>query len=231
MTSGARVTVEGIVTAEAGRIGLPPQIAIGDATGAIVVKLPDGAPRPARGAIVRVTGKLAEPYGQLEVRPAAPADVSIAGPEVLPDPLPGAATSLGEATEARLVVVEGTLEAPIARETSGDLVLRLVDDAGVAWRARATRASGIEATAARPGARLRLTGIVGQRASRKGAPDGYRLWLRDAADLVVTARRARRERRLRHPRPGRGARRRTAQSARSRPSSASTRDRCGSRAS
>jgi len=62
-----------------------------------------------------------------------------------------------------------------------------VDDAGTAFRARATRAAGIEPTAARPGARLRLTGIVGQRASRKGALDGYRLWLRDTADLVVTA--------------------------------------------
>lgn len=182
-----RVTVEGVVTAEAGRIGLPPQIAIQDATGAIVVKLPDGAPRPARGAVVRVTGKLAEPYGQLELRPAAAADASIGESRALPDPLPGSAASLGEATEARLVVLEGTLDAPIVREASGDLVLRLVDDAGVAFRARAARASGIEATVARPGARLRLTGIVGQRASRKGALDGYRLWLRDAADLVVTA--------------------------------------------
>ena len=34
------------------------------------------------------------------------------------------------------------------------------------------------------GDRLRLTGIVGQRASRKGALDGYRVWLRGAADLV-----------------------------------------------
>ncbi len=73
------------------------------------------------------------------------------------------------------------------REASGDLVLRLVDDAGVPFRARATRATGIEPTAARRGARLRLTGIVGQRASRLGAPDGYRIWLRDATDLVVTA--------------------------------------------
>ena len=43
------MTIEGVVTAEAGRIGLPPLVAIQDATGAIVLKLPDGAPRPARG--------------------------------------------------------------------------------------------------------------------------------------------------------------------------------------
>ncbi len=34
---------------------------------------------------------------------------------------------------------------------------------------------------------MRLTGIVGQRASRKSALDGYRLWLRDSTDLVVVA--------------------------------------------
>ena len=96
------------------------------------MKLPDGAPRPARGARVRVTGKLVDPYGQLELRPGAAGDVVVEGFEALPDPLPGSAASLGEATEARLVVLEGTLEAPPARETSGDLVLRLVDDAGIA---------------------------------------------------------------------------------------------------
>ena len=66
-------------------------------------------------------------------------------------------------------------------------MLRLVDDAGTPFRARATKAAGLEPTLARTGSRLRLTGIVGQRASRKGALDGYRLWIRDAADLVVVA--------------------------------------------
>ena len=193
--SGVRVTVEGIVSAEAGRIGLPQQIAIQDATGGLVVKLPDGAPRPARGARVCVTGKLIDPYGQLELRPGAADDVVVEGIEALPDPLPGSAASLGEATEARLIVLEGTLEAQPARETSGDMVLRLVDDAGTPFRARATAAAGLEPAIARTGSRLRLTGIVGQRASRKGVLDGYRLWIRDAADLIVVA----------GPRPGTSA--------------------------
>jgi outer membrane biosynthesis protein TonB len=183
----ARVTVEGVVTAEAGRVGLPSQLAIQDATGAIFLRLPDGAPRPPRGTVVRATGKVADPFGQLEVRPASAGDVAITGSATPPDPFSGTAAMLGEATEARLVVLEGTLDAAIAREAGGDVVLRLVDDAGVAFRARATRATGIEPTAARTGAKLRLTGIVGQRASRKGALDGYRLWLRDPADLVITA--------------------------------------------
>ncbi len=184
--SGARVLVEGFVTAEAGTLGLPSQVAIQDTTGAIVVRLPDGAPHPRRGNLLRVAGRLADPYGQLEVRPAT-ADVTIRGSGTLPDPLPVSAATLGEGVEARLIVMEGTLTAPITREASGDLVLRLEDGAGVPFRARASRASGIQPSCARRGARLRLVGVVGQRASRKGALDGYRTWLRDPADAVVLA--------------------------------------------
>ncbi|HMA46885.1 MAG TPA: hypothetical protein VKP11_06765, partial [Frankiaceae bacterium] len=47
---GAVVSVAGVVTAEGGRLGLPPLIAIADGTGGIVVRLSDGVPSPARGA-------------------------------------------------------------------------------------------------------------------------------------------------------------------------------------
>jgi hypothetical protein len=181
---GATVFVEGTVTAEAGRLGLAPLVAIQDATAAIVVRLPDGAARPQRGAVLRVKGKLADPYGQLEIRPAT-AEVAIVGSNPVPDPLPAAAAVLGEGVEARLVVIEGTLEASIARAPNGDVSFRLVDTAGVPLAVRAVRAAGIEPATARRGARLRVTGIVGQRATRKGALDGYRVWLRDAGDLLV----------------------------------------------
>src|SRR5689334_7294707 len=44
--------------------------------------------------------------------------------------------------------------------------------------------SNISATSIAAGDRIRVTGVVGQRASRKGAPDGYRVWARDPADIV-----------------------------------------------
>ena len=69
--SGPRVTVRAVVTAEAGRLGTERLFAIGDATAGIVVRLPVGESGPARGAMVVVTGVLAAPYGQLEVRPTA----------------------------------------------------------------------------------------------------------------------------------------------------------------
>ena len=58
------------------------------------------------------------------------------------------------------------------------------------------------------GATYRLTGIAGQRASRKGALDGYRMWLRDPSDVQLIAAplddRPRR-RPLRRPKPTTGA--------------------------
>ena len=73
---GQHVRVAGVVTAEAGRLGDPDLIVIQDADAGIVVRLPDGAVPPARNARLTVTGVLAAPYGQLEIRPAASADLA-----------------------------------------------------------------------------------------------------------------------------------------------------------
>ena len=51
----------------------------------------------------------------------------------------------------------------------------------------ADTSAGIDASAFRDGSTYRFTGIVGQRASKKGALDGYRLWLRDRADVTLIA--------------------------------------------
>ena len=82
---GSTVTVRGVVTAEPGRLGTPSLFAIADATGGIVVKLPDGVASPGRGTIVEVRGKLADPYGQLELRPAADGLSADGGPGTAPD--------------------------------------------------------------------------------------------------------------------------------------------------
>ena len=62
-----------------------------------------------------------------------------------------------------------------------------VDDAGTPFRARGRRPPELEPARSSTGSRLRLTGVRAQRASRKGVLDGYRLWIRDAADLIVVA--------------------------------------------
>jgi hypothetical protein len=182
---GTTVRVRGVVTAEPGRVGLPPLGVLADESGGIFVRFPDGV-APARGALLDVVGRLADPYGQLEIRPVV-AGVRLIGVGPLAVPLPIGAASLSELVEARLVMLDATLDAAIVREPGGDLVLRLLDVTGAPFRARATRTSGLEPSVARRGDRLRLVGVVGQRASARGALDGYRLWLRDAGDVTRPA--------------------------------------------
>jgi hypothetical protein len=180
------VTVAGVVTAEGGRLGLPPLIAIADGTGGIAVRLPDGVASPARGATVLVKGALADPYGQLELRPTL-TGFSVTGQGSLPTPVHVTASGLGEPTEGRLGQLTGTVLAAPAKGTSGDLTIDLADAAGTSFRAIADGSSKILATDLVKGRTYSLTGIVGQRASRKGALDGYRLYLRDRGDIVATA--------------------------------------------
>jgi uncharacterized protein YdeI (BOF family) len=181
---GTVVTVAGVVTAEGGRLGLPPLIAIADGTAGIVVRMPDGSASPARGTTVLVKGTLADPYGQLELRPAA-GGFRVTGSGSLPTPLVLAAADLGEATEARLAEITGTVKTAPQKGTSGDLTIDLVDRSGVTFRVIADGSSQILVSDLAKGRSYRLTGIVGQRASRKGALDGYRLYLRDRADVVA----------------------------------------------
>jgi len=101
--------------------------------------------------------------------------------------LPGAVSAdgatIGEGLEARLVSVTGTVEAKPARSTSGDVTVSL-STAGGSVRVAMDASSNISAASIAAGDRIRVTGVVGQRASRKGAADGYRVWARDPADIV-----------------------------------------------
>jgi hypothetical protein len=181
---GRRVTVSGVVTAEAGRLGTPPLLAIQDSTAGIVVRIGDLDPRPVRGTRVEVTGSLADPYGQLEMRGLV-GGLRVLGPASPPDPISATAVSVNDSIEARLVTVEGTADAKPTKAVSGDLTFTLTTPTG-SIRIAADASARIAASAIAAHDRLRLTGIVGQRASRKGAADGFRIWLRDTADVIRT---------------------------------------------
>lgn len=158
---------------------------IGDATGGLPVRLRDGDLAPARGTMVEARGVVAAPYGQTELRLGAPLAIVGAGDALAP--LAIAVTSAGESTEGRLVRTSGTISAAPTKATSGDIVLSITGDGGATLRVYADASAGIPPTSLRVGASVALTGIVGQRASRKGALDGYRLWLRDQADVTTVA--------------------------------------------
>ncbi|MDH5242659.1 MAG: lamin tail domain-containing protein [Chloroflexota bacterium] len=183
---GTVVSVAGVVTAESGDLGTPALIVIADTTGGIVVRVPSGDHRPSRGVLVAVRGPIADPYGQTEVRPAAGGIVA-RGTGPLPAPLVVGAPGLGESTEGRLAVVVGRLMSRPSKATSGDVALDVEILDGVRVRVTADGSSGVTAFPLTVGGTYRLTGVVGQRASRKGALDGYRLWLRDPGDIVLVA--------------------------------------------
>ncbi len=161
----------------------PPLFAIQDSTGGIVVRVPDGFVAPPRGTGVVVVGPIADPYGQLELRPAA-GGIRLTGPATLPGTASVDAAGLGEATEARLVQLTGTGSVKAVKGTSGDLSIDLVDASGTSFHVMVDGSSGITLSDLPVGKGLRVTGIAGQRASRKGVLDGYRVWLRDRGDIV-----------------------------------------------
>ena len=179
---GSTIAVTGAVTAEAGRIGKPSAIVIDDGTAGIVVQVAATEDLPGRGRQVEVVGTLAGPYGQLEVRPAA-GGLHDLGPGTPPAPVAATASQLGEGLEGRLVRIEGREAAAARRASSGDLAIDFVDASGAPFRVAVDASASLDRAAFVAGGRYRLTGVLGQRASRTGALDGYRLWLRDPADL------------------------------------------------
>jgi len=173
------------VIAEAGRLGDAALIAIGDADAGIAVRLPAGSAAVARGAALIVDGTLAAPYGQLEIRPVAGGVVPDGtGTQPGPHAVDGA---LDESVEGRLAVVVGRIDGSPTAASSGDVSAVLVTDSGARLSIHADASSGIRRTDLVAGTRYRLTGIVGQRATALGRSDGYRIWLRDPADIAAAA--------------------------------------------
>ena len=99
-----------MVVAEAGRLGSPALLAIGASDAGLVVHLPADSPTFARGKLIEVTGKLAAPYGQLEIRPAK-GDVRSLGTGALPAPVSIPGAGLSESMEGRLATATGRLAA------------------------------------------------------------------------------------------------------------------------
>ncbi|HSM33522.1 MAG TPA: lamin tail domain-containing protein [Anaerolineae bacterium] len=182
---GSRVSVTGTVTVQPGRILGDRTLVVQDAGGGIAVRVPMGVPHDqlSRGAILRVSGTLADPYGNLELRPEDPADLSVIGSGGLPEPIRVDSSGIGEAIEGSLAAITATL-VDIDRSSSSAISLTVRDERGDA-RVYAFAPVELDAASLERGQRLRVTGIVGQRASRSGAPDGHRLWPRAMADVAV----------------------------------------------
>ncbi len=185
--AGATGTVEGTVTAGAGVLLDGRVIALQDGSGGIVVRLPAGVAAESLppGSIVRVTGLLAAPYGNLELRPASGDALRMIGTGGIPEPRTDLPVSPGPELDGVLVRATGRI-VRTDPGTSGALTVTIATGAGEV-RVAVGGALGIHRPDLPVGAPLGVTGISGRRESRAGAGDGARIWPRSTADLVLGA--------------------------------------------
>jgi hypothetical protein len=184
---GSTVRTTGVVVAEAGRLGTASLLAIGDAKAGVTVLVPARAGPYARGVVLEVSGSLVAPYGQLEIRSARDGIRVVGSNASLPAPTTVAATGLAEPLEGRLVTTIGRLANRPTKTSGGDITFVLERDGGAPVKVRADASSRVAMGSLKVGSTYRVVGVVGQRASRSGALDGYRVWARDPADLDVVA--------------------------------------------
>jgi hypothetical protein len=91
---------------------------------------------------------------------------------VTPTPTSVPAEGLDEADELTLVTATGSVTAKPKRSSGGDLTVELEPPGAAPIKLIADASSGLTAASFQIGATYRVTGVVGQRATRKGALDG-----------------------------------------------------------
>jgi hypothetical protein len=177
------VFVRGTVTVQPGRIVDDRVAAIQDGSGGIAIRIAStDTISLTPGERVDVVGRLADPYGNLEVRPAVGGILPF-GQEAIPDPAPLRSDEVDESTEGRLAQITGEVEA-IEAGSAASFAMTLADARGLV-RVFVFGSTGATREPYETGQRLRVTGIVGQRESSRGAGDGHRLWPRSSVDLDV----------------------------------------------
>ena len=183
---GTEVTVRGVVTVEPGRLLADGFLVIQDGSGGIGVRLADPAEGSGieRGRRVEVTGDLADPYGNLEIRPDA-GRWTLLGAAPLPEPSSISSDGLAESREGTLARLTGEVSR-VEAGSSGSFALTVSDYRGEA-RVFVFGTTGMVRDRFESGQRVRATGIVGQRESSSDAGDGHRLWPRGADDLTIIA--------------------------------------------
>jgi hypothetical protein len=158
--------------------------AIQDATGAIILRLSDEAGALSIGDLVQVDGVRSTKSGMETIRVSIPP--RILGSPASPDPGRHSTGGLGEAQEARLVLVRGAVTTT-PRRTSAQNVYFDLDDGSGPLRVYVTPGSGIGAASLAAGAQVEIIGVLGQETSGQQPLRGYRLWPRRSADIRAIA--------------------------------------------
>lgn len=180
---GATVRVRGVVTTDTGRIVDARSAVIQDATGAILLRLPEDGATLTRGALVEVSGERGTKAGMATLRVDVVTDL---GQQAEPPPARLASGGLDETHEAQLVVVRGVVASAV-RESSTGSVSFDVDDGSGPGRVFAFASTGIDAASVERGSWVEIVGVLGQETSGDRATEGYRVWPRASGDVRVVA--------------------------------------------
>ena len=179
----ARVRVRGVVTLPSSLFG-DGTAALQDESGAIVLRLADEAGQLALGELVQVDGTRSTKSGMETLRVTSP-PIRL-GSQALPGAERHATGSLGEAHEARMVVVRGAL-ATAPRRTSAQNTYFDLDDGSGPVRVFLAREADVDTEALAAGAWVEVTGVLGQETTGQQPLRGYRIWPRMQADLRLIA--------------------------------------------
>ncbi len=150
---------------------------VADGTGGIAVLMTEGT--FARGARLRITGELDDRFSQRTLRAGSAASL---GSAAEPEPTATMTGAVGENTEGRLVATSGAIVGSPTTLSSG--LAFDVDDGSGATRVVIGTATGIDTSAWLPGMNVAFAGVAGQRDSTGSGTDGYRVLLRDVADVI-----------------------------------------------
>ena len=181
--TGAHLRVRGVVTAPSGLIEAGSAV-VQDGTGAILVRIGTDVGNLALGQLVELDGTRASKAGMLSLRVSVPP--LYLGKQPDPEPMRRATGALGEAEEARLVIVRGAISSAISKPRGGNVSFALDDGSGPI-RVTIDAHAGIPSTALTRGAWLELRAVLAQETTGSAPSSGYRLWPRIASDLRVLA--------------------------------------------
>jgi hypothetical protein len=182
-STGTAARVRGVVTAPSGLVA-PGSAVLQDGSGAILLRHSDEVGPFVRGELIEVEGTRSTLSGMLSLRVTRPA--TRLGSQAEPTPVRLASGALGEAHEARLIVVRGAVATAPRRSTANNVFFSIDDGSGPAAVALLA-ASGIGVDGLARGAWVEIEGVLGQETTGSQPDRGYRIWPRDGADLRVIA--------------------------------------------
>ena len=182
MASGTVLRIRGVVTAQSGLLETGSAV-VQDATGGILIRLGTDVGSLALGQLVELEGTRSTKAGMLSLRVVVPP--LLLGTQADPEPIRRGTGALGEADEARLVVVRGAVSTAVSRPRGGNVSFA-IDDGSGPIRVTISSQTGIDRTLTK-GAWLELRAVLAQETTGAAPQNGYRLWPRTAADLRVIA--------------------------------------------